>query len=65
MVLAAATMGRHELISLNPMHQVVVGWNRPLRILFAQVLNATASRDSDKRTILLDHYNPRSSRYRV
>lgn len=45
-------MSRHHLVALNPAHEVVVGWDRPLRTFFAQVTNVAADEASDERTVL-------------
>ncbi len=45
-------MSRHELVPLNPAHEVAVGWDRPLHTFFAQVLDVEADEDSDDRMIL-------------
>ena len=39
-------MSRHELDSLNPVHEVAVGWDPPMRTYFAQVLD-TAGNEED------------------
>lgn len=45
-------MSRHHLVAVDPAHEVVVGWDRPLRTFFAQVTNVIADEDSDARTVL-------------
>ena len=38
-------MSRHELDSLNPAHEVVVGWDPGLATFFAQVLDTAGSEE--------------------
>lgn len=45
-------MSRHHLIALDPAHEVVVGWDRPLRTFFAQVTNVAADEESNEWTVL-------------
>lgn len=45
-------MSRHVLIPLNPTHSVAVGWDRPLRTFFAQVIDEAADEEGDERTVL-------------
>ena len=45
-------MSRHVLRPVNPAHSVTVGWDRPLRTFFAQVIDETADEDSDGWTVL-------------
>ena len=45
-------MSRHNLDPLNPTHEVVVGWDRPLDTFFAQMIDTTADDESDAREVL-------------
>lgn len=38
-------MSRHDLVPLDPAHEVVVGWDPPLRTFFAQILDAAGEDD--------------------
>ena len=45
-------MSRHELDPINPTHEVALGWDPPMRTYFAQVLDSTASEESDAYEVL-------------
>jgi hypothetical protein len=45
-------MSRHELDPLNAAHEVVIGWDPPLRTYFAQVFDTAADEESDGREVL-------------
>lgn len=45
-------MSRHDLIPFDPDHEVVVGWDPPLRTYFAQVLDTAADEESDDFEVL-------------
>lgn len=45
-------MSRHDLIPFQPAHEVVVGWDPPLRTFFAQVLDTAAEERGDAYEVL-------------
>lgn len=45
-------MSRHQLDSFNPVHEVAIGWDPPMHTYFAQVLDTTASEESDAYEVL-------------
>ncbi len=45
-------MSRHRLSALNPVHEIAVGWDRPLCTFFAHVIDTSADESDDARTVL-------------
>ena len=45
-------MSRHDLAPLNPAHEVVTGWDPPMRTFFAQVFDTAADEGSSAYEVL-------------
>jgi hypothetical protein len=46
------TMSQHILDALNPRHEVMIGWDRPLSNFFLIVLDLTVAEDEEDREIV-------------
>jgi len=45
-------MSRHELASLNPAHEVAIGWDPPMETYFAQVFDTAGDEENDTYEVL-------------